>query len=59
VGRANLKNAFYRVGGTGDEFMEPRGRWPEKVLEPLVYTNTSAYVKLILKNKNISNSKSP
>jgi hypothetical protein len=25
-----------RVGGTGDEFMEPRGRWPEKVWEPLL-----------------------
>jgi hypothetical protein len=25
-----------RVGGTGVEFMEPRGRWPEKVLEPLI-----------------------
>jgi hypothetical protein len=25
-----------REGGTGDEFMAPRGRWPEKVWEPLV-----------------------
>jgi hypothetical protein len=31
---AILNNAFYRVGrgGTGDEFMEPRGRWPRKSL---------------------------
>jgi hypothetical protein len=32
VQTAILKNAFYRVGGTEDEFMEPRGRWPEKSL---------------------------
>jgi hypothetical protein len=35
-----MKNVFYRVGkgragGTGNEFMEPRGRWPENAFEPL------------------------
>lgn len=43
VGRANsaLNHAFDRVGwGTEDEFVEPRGQWPEKVWESLPYSES-------------------
>jgi hypothetical protein len=45
---AIMKDAFHRVGvgGTGDEFMEPRGRSPEKVWKPLGYCQTETSSEL-------------
>jgi hypothetical protein len=40
-------NRCSEEGGTGDEFMEPRGRWSEKVWTPLVSSFASRTVYLL------------
>jgi hypothetical protein len=51
VGCANHYSEGYflkgRAGGTGDEFMEPRGQWPEKVWEPPLYIMLNFHVRRI------------
>jgi hypothetical protein len=60
VCRANRysEECFYRVGGTGDEFMEPRERWPEKVWEPLFQNSESWFDTLHLQVKIVTQNES-
>jgi hypothetical protein len=44
-----------RAGGTGNEFVEPRGRWSKSVWEPLIYGNNFQGMKINVSNKLSSN----
>lgn len=39
---AILNNAFYRIGGTGDECMEPRVGSTPQVWEPILFSSQVA-----------------
>jgi hypothetical protein len=43
---SGLRNRCSEEGGTGDEFMEIRGQWTEKVWEPLLELNKNLSLNL-------------